>query len=119
MATRSGQRGREQSQLAGRELFPRERLMSVAWATVERVSHIMELCTPDTRRSNHLYSPLVMLPDALFVYYLLLVYLNLQSLYIYSLISFSPIARVRTGSVAKAGVGSRLNGYRQALLKTV
>ena len=34
--TGSGQRGREQSQLAGRELFPRERLMSVAWATVER-----------------------------------------------------------------------------------
>ena len=37
--TRSGQRGREPSQLAARELFPRERLMSVAWATVEREPH--------------------------------------------------------------------------------
>ena len=47
------------------------------------------------------------------------IYCWYTSIYIYSLISFSPIARVRTGSVAKAGVGSRLNGYRQALLKTV
>ena len=36
MATRSGLRGTGQSQLAGRELFPRGRLMSVAWAAVER-----------------------------------------------------------------------------------
>lgn len=67
----------------------------------------MELCTPDTRRSNQLYSPPV-LPDASFVYYFCW-YIQF-TFNLYTGDPLQPHARVRSGSVAKAGVGV---GYRQ------
>ncbi len=104
--TGSGLRGTKQSQLAARELFPRERLISVAWVMVD--------LEPQCGVMHPGYKKVKSIIFATFTtwthgsYTIFVGIFNLHTGH-----PPQPHARVRSVSAIKAGVGAEGMGYRQ------